>query len=128
MGGCQKSHGVRCKSCRNGVPGPANPGGTEVDGNGVSSDNINTFYLITEDNLLYEITVKAENFHLKYQDMTDKVKLHSSDKITKYVYDIKNNEYGDIDYAEVKITYENGQTETIKDLYEVSTLYERYNK
>jgi len=100
----------------------------EVDGNGVSSDNINTFYLITEDNLLYEITVKAENFHLKYQDMTDKVKLHSSDKITKYVYDIKNNEYGDIDYAEVKITYENGQTETIKDLYAVSTLYERYNK
>jgi len=57
-----------------------------------------------------------------------KIKLHSDQKILDYEY--VGQEYGvdNFEPEQVNITYENGKSETIKDLYEVSTLYERYNK
>jgi len=81
------------------------------------------FYVIGEDNYIYVVEKKAKN-----SGKISKIKLHSDQKILDYEY--VGQEYGvdNFEPEQVNITYENGKSETIKDLYEVSTLYERYNK
>ena len=83
-------------------------------------DYTNKYYIISMGNQLFEIVQK--NYKI------ESIKLYKEQKVKDFVFNYIVEEDSMPKFKSVEITYEDNSNETFKNIFAISTLYERYNK